>query len=142
MKRLLLCSAAALALAACGEKPAQDGAGNHAVDTTSEIATPAPELGAWGIETENINAAIAPGDDFYQHVSGNWLDTFEIPEEFSSYGSFTVLFERSEERVRQIIEEAANGNNAAGSVEQKIGDTFASFVDVDAINAEIGRAHV
>ncbi|MHA7871367.1 MAG: M13 family metallopeptidase, partial [Hyphococcus sp.] len=94
-----------------------------------------PELGDFGVETDYIDANIDPGDDFYRHVNAGWLDTFEIPDEFSSYGSFTVLFERSEERVKQIIENAANSRNAAGSVEQKIGDFFASYLDVEAINA-------
>ncbi|NOX95051.1 MAG: hypothetical protein GXP04_08125, partial [Alphaproteobacteria bacterium] len=58
-----------------------------------------------------------------------------MPDEFSSYGSFTVLFERSEERVRKIIEDAASGQNSPGSIEQKIGAYYASFTDVDAINA-------
>lgn len=135
MKRLLLCSAAALALVACGEKSAQNNAESGAATAQPAATAAAPELGAWGVETDYIDETVAAGDDFYRHVSGKWLDTFEIPEEFSSYGSFTVLFERSEERVRKIIEEAASGNNAVGSVEQKIGDTFASYIDVDAINA-------
>ncbi len=135
MRQLLLCGAAALALGACGENSTQNNTETSAAAIQPEVTASPPELGAWGVDTDNINAAIDAGDDFYQHVNGNWLDTFEISEEFSSYGSFTVLFERSEERVRAIIEEAASGNAAKGSVEQKIGDTFASFIDVDAINA-------
>ncbi len=135
MKQLLLCSAAALALAACGENTSRGDVKTPAAETTAETTASTPELGAWGVETDYIDASVEAGDDFYRHVSGEWLDTFEIPEEFSSYGSFTVLFERSEERVRKIIEDAARGDNAAGSVEQKIGDFYASFTDVDAINA-------
>ena len=135
MKKFFLSSAAALALVSCGQTETSDGADSTAETTTADTTAIAPELGAFGVETDYVDDAVAAGDDFYRHVSGKWLDTFEIPEEFSSYGSFTVLFERSEERVREIIEEAAAQNNAAGSVEQKIGDTFASFVDVDAINA-------
>lgn len=136
MKKLLLCGAAMFALAACGEKAAQNDAVDTSTASTGGAQTVATaELGDWGIEIDDIDASVAPGDDFYRHVNGKWLDTFEIPEEFSRYGSFTVLFERSEERVRKIIEDAASGQNAAGSVEQKIGDFFASFTDVDAINA-------
>ena len=132
MKNFLLCGVAAMTLAACGQQSA-----NEAVaDDVQQAAVDAgePELGAFGVSTEYINENVKPGDDFYTHVSGGWLDTFEIPDEFSSYGSFTVLFERSEDRVRDIIEDAATGKNAAGSIEQKIGDFFASFTDVDAIN--------
>jgi len=42
--------------------------------------------------------------------------------------------ERSEDRVKKIIEDAAKSKAPTGSEEQKIGDYFASFIDVDAIN--------
>ena len=138
MKNWLLISAAAVVLAACGKEETQNTENPIPTAEKEEAAAhanAAPELGAWGVAAEYINEDVDPGDDFYQHVSGKWLDTFEIPDEFSSYGSFTVLFERSEERVRGIIEEAAAGRNATGSVEQKIGDFYASYIDVDAINA-------
>ncbi len=136
MKHILFTSVAALALVACGEKASD--ADNATTDKdAAEIAiVGAPELGEWGVEIDNIDPEVDPGDDFYQFAGGKWLDSFEIPEEFSSYGAFTVLFERSEDRVRKIIEDAANGKTADGSVEKKIGDYFASFVDVDAINAK------
>ncbi|VAV90042.1 Peptidase M13 family protein, partial [hydrothermal vent metagenome] len=137
MKHILLSGAAALALAACGEKASQSSQTGTGEETakTAEVST-APELGAWGVETDNIDPAVDPGDDFYQYAGGKWLDSFEIPDEFPSYGAFTVLFERSETRVRKIIEDAASGSAADGSVEKKIGDFFASYVDVDAINAK------
>ncbi|MFQ5563285.1 MAG: M13 family metallopeptidase [Parvularculaceae bacterium] len=135
MKRWLLGGAALLALGACGD--IEQKAGEESAATEAETAEAAkPELGDWGIETDYIDESVKPGDDFYQHVSGKWLDTFEIPDEFSSYGSFTVLFERSEDRVKDIIETAAASDAPAGSIEQKIGDYFASYTDVEAINAK------
>ena len=135
MKNLLLCGAAALALTACGQL-ASDADTDAKSNGEKAAQTTAPELGAWGVEIADINPEVDPGDNFYNHVNGKWLDTFEIPDEFSSYGAFTVLFERSEDRVKNIIESAAAGNAADGSIEQKIGDLYASFVDVDAINAK------
>ena len=135
MKNLFLCGAAALALTACGQL-SSDADTNAKSNGEKAAQTTAPELGAWGVEIADINPEVDPGDNFYNHVNGKWLDTFEIPDEFSSYGAFTVLFERSEDRVKNIIETAAAGNAADGSIEQKIGDLYASFVDVDAINAK------
>ncbi|NNE42028.1 MAG: M13 family metallopeptidase [Marinicaulis sp.] len=135
-----MCGVAAFALLSCGEKASDapdteiSEVQNTASTDTASAAGGSPELGDWGVEVANIDDSVDPGDDFYRYASGKWLDTFEIPEEFSSYGSFTVLFERSEEQVRKIIEDAAAGRNPAGSVEQKIGDFFASYTDVDAIN--------
>ena len=138
MKQWLMAGAAALALTGCGgEKAADETANSSKTDATPVEATveaTGPELGAWGVDTSFVDETVKAGDDFYRHVSGKWINTFEIPDEFSSYGSFTVLFERSEDRVKKIIEDAAAGAAPAGSAEQKIGDYFASFVDVDAIN--------
>ncbi|GAB4516742.1 MAG: M13 family metallopeptidase [Amphiplicatus sp.] len=131
----MLCGVAALALAACGQDKAGP-APEDAARAGAETAAAGPELGAWGIETQHIDESVKPGDDFYRHVNAGWLDTFQIPDEFSSYGSFTVLFERSEERVKKIIEEAAAANAPAGSPEQKIGDLYAAFLDVEAIDAK------
>ncbi|WP_031551634.1 M13 family metallopeptidase [Parvularcula oceani] len=138
-KTLLLAGAAALALAACSsdteETAAQApaAAAAEAQDQDTALATE-PELGSFGIVLADMDETVEPGDDFFQYVNGKWLDSFEIPDEFSSYGAFTVLFERSEERVQEIIQEAARSDAAQGSVEQKIGDYFASFLDTEAIN--------
>ncbi len=136
-KRLLLSAAAVAltaALAACDKLPGQAD-GDAAATQETAVAAPAPELGAFGVTTADIDGEVAPGDDFYKYVSGKWIDTFEIPEEFSSYSSFTVLFERSEKRVKKIIEDAAAQDAAPGSNADKVGKFYASFVDTDAINA-------
>ena len=135
MRHLLLCGAAALALAACGNEAEAPEAAEIAAPEQPDVQAEA-ELGAFGIETSDMDTSVDPGDDFYRYVGGQWLDTFEIPAEFSNYGSFTKLFERSEERVRTIIEEAAEKDAPDGSVEQKIGDFYASFMDTDAIEAK------
>jgi len=132
LKNFLLASTAVLALTACSQQSSDGNAGH---EPTQQAQNATPELGSFGVETQYIDANVDPGDDFYRYVNAGWLDTFEIPDEFSSYGSFTVLFERSEERVRKIIEDAASGQNSPGSIEQKIGAYYASFTDVDAINA-------
>ena len=144
MRTALLGGACALALTltGCG----QGGTGEEAAETASRGVAPqdaqalierdeSPELGAFGIETADFDESVDPGDDFYQYVNGRWLDTFEIPAEFSNYGNFTKLFERSERRVRTIIEEAAASEAEAGTIRQKIGDLYASYLDQDAIDA-------
>ena len=134
MKKYLLSGAAALALAACGAEETQPTQTTDASLTT--VSADAPELGAWGIEVDNIDPEVDPGDDFFQYAGGKWIDTFEMPEEFSSYGAFTVLFERSEDRVKKIIEDAAANESGGSAIEKKIGAFYASFVDTDAINAK------
>ncbi len=101
-----------------------------------EIVTSTPDVwGEWGVNLETFDASTAPGDDFYEHVNGSWLKSFEIPADRSSYGAFTLLAEKSEQRVRFIIEELAATAPDAGTLEGKIAALYNAYMDVDAINA-------
>ncbi|MBO2599226.1 M13 family metallopeptidase [Shewanella algae] len=85
---------------------------------------------ASGIELENFDHQVRHQDDFYYSVNGKWLATTPIPADKSNYGAFSVLYEESQAALKQIIEEAAaKPNKAEGSVEQKIGDFFAAYMD-------------
>ncbi|MFN3162328.1 MAG: hypothetical protein ACE37N_02315 [Pseudohongiellaceae bacterium] len=52
-----------------------------------------------------------PGDDFFRYANGRWLDTFELPESRSNYGSFTVLSDRSDER-SALIDDLSDMNRS------------------------------
>jgi putative endopeptidase len=82
-----------------------------------------------------------PQDDLFRHVNGRWLATTDIPEDRSSWGAFVQLADRSEARVREIIEGLAGGDHAPGSNAQKIGDLFTSFMAEDRIE-ELGAEPV
>ncbi|WP_345873475.1 M13 family metallopeptidase [Shewanella algae] len=85
---------------------------------------------ASGIELENFDHQVRHQDDFYYSVNGKWLATTPIPADKSNYGAFSVLYEESQAALKQIIEEAAaKPNRAEGSVEQKIGDFYAAYMD-------------
>ncbi|MCQ8184639.1 M13 family metallopeptidase [Parvularcula maris] len=94
----------------------------------------AAELGDWGVELVHLDADVDPGDDFYRYVNGRWLDTFEIPGQYPSYNSFTVTFEKTEERQRRIIEDAAKAAKP-GTVEEKIGAFYKAFTDRETIES-------
>ncbi|MFN0025350.1 MAG: M13 family metallopeptidase [Parvularculaceae bacterium] len=139
MKHLLLVSAsvlgAVLSFAACSRKT------ETTVSAIEEVAADpnAPQIGAFGIAVKDIDAAVDPGADFYAYVNGDWLKTFEIPEEYSSYGSFTVLAERSEDRLKAIIESLTSKRPQAGDGNgdnARVRDFYASYLDVEAINAK------
>ena len=142
MRSVLLATSCAFALAACGNEPAEktaapapeSGMSSKAGDNDSMTSREGPELGDWGIDLSAMDSAVDPGDDFFRYVNGAWLEEFEIPAEFSNYGSFTVLFERSEAQVKEIIEDAATSDAPPGSIEQKIGDYYSSYLDTDTIN--------
>jgi len=130
MKKYLLSGIALLALAACEKKDASTAAPHQETARAN-----APALGDFGVDLAAMDGTVDPGDNFYDYVNGAWLKSFAIPDEYSSYGSFTVLAERSEQRLKEIVE-AAPVKASAGSDEQRVRDFYQSYLDVEAINAK------
>ena len=98
-------------------------------------ATPRPAIGSFGIDLGGRDLSVRPGEDFYRYADGHWLATTTLPPDRTSWGTFAQLREESDEHVRGILEAAAAGHAAPGSVERKIGDYYASFLDRPAIDA-------
>ena len=86
---------------------------------------------ASGIELDERDSSIHPGDDLYLHMNGRWLERSPIPDDKARFGAFTIIAEEAEKAVRTILEEAATAPE--GSEARKAGDLFASFMDEDRI---------
>ena len=100
----------------------------------AETAATAPELSS-GIHFEYMDQSVRPGDDFFSYVNGTWVAETEIPADKSGYSAAHILNEQAQEQVRVIIEESATGDFAVGSDEQKVGDLYKSYMDMETRNA-------
>lgn len=87
-----------------------------------------------GIYLDYMDTSVKPGDDFFKYVNGKWLDNTEIPADKSSYGGFGILRDKAEEQVRGIINASAEGQFPIGSDEQKVGDLYNSYMDMETRN--------
>lgn len=90
-----------------------------------------------GIELDERDPSIHPGDDLYLYMNKRWLDRSPIPADKARYGAFTVLAEEAEKAVRALIEESTGAPE--GSEARKVGDLYASFMDEERIS-EVGLA--
>jgi putative endopeptidase len=81
------------------------------VQTELAQSTSEPELGIFGLELAARNVTIKPGDDFFMYASGTWYDNFEMPSDKTRYGAFSVLADRNEERVKQIIDDISKAKD-------------------------------
>lgn len=88
-----------------------------------------------GIDLSHVDPQARPQDDLFGHVNGRWLTDYEIPADRATDGAFRLLHDRAEEQIRDIINQAAAAEAAAGTDEQRIGDLYASFMDEQAIAA-------
>ncbi|SEA12423.1 endothelin-converting enzyme Metallo peptidase. MEROPS family M13 [Flavobacterium gillisiae] len=94
---------------------------------------------ASGLMLKNMDTLIRPGDNFDAYVNGTWQRNTAIPADKPSYGAGYMVYDKSQEDVKAIIETAAKSDFAAGSDEQKIGNFYGSFMDSVARN-KIGIA--
>lgn len=81
------------------------------------------------LDTAGMNTAINPGDNFYEYANGKWMKNTVIPDDQSGWGSFYTLYEENLKKLRGIIEDAEKSNSAKGSIQQKVGDYYASGMD-------------
>ncbi len=91
--------------------------------------------GAWGVDLTARDETVRPGDDFFSYVNGRWLASYELPADKVSFGAFMQLRDDSRAQVRQIIDEMKVEKHKKGTVEQKIGDLYASYLDMERRNA-------
>jgi len=117
-------AAALLILGACNQQAAD------------EPAAAAAQALVSGIDLASMDTNVRPGDDFYAYVNGTWIANAEMPADKSRYGEFAILRDDSQEKVRAIIEVSASGDFEQGTDEQKVGDLYNSFMNIEARDAK------
>jgi Predicted metalloendopeptidase len=115
MKNLVYLSLITCFLIACKDKPAEK--------------TPDP------VVFDGISASIKPGDDFFNHVNKTWYDAAVIDEDQVGVGSYRFLNIPQQKLLQNILEEVSQGTHPKGSIEQLVGDFYASGMDTLSINA-------
>ncbi|RZJ03210.1 MAG: peptidase M13 [Brevundimonas sp.] len=90
----------------------------------------APKYGTWGFDLAGRDTSVNPGENFFRYANGSALDRLQIPSDRTSYGSFNLLRELSDNRVKQMIDAlVARTDLTAGSDEQKIADAYRAYMD-------------
>lgn len=113
MKKLLYLSLTLLLAGAC--KQASDTNAKHVVVTGFDYTK-------------------KPGDDFFTFVNGIWYDSATIPASQTGVGTYSFMNFPQRIRLQGILDSVSQSNNPAGSIEQKVGDFYASGLDTVAIN--------
>lgn len=81
------------------------------------------------ILTENMDSSVRPQDNFFMYVNGGWIKRNEIPPTESTIGGFTDLYNLNKTRIHGILDSVSKANAAKGSIEQQVGDLYASGMD-------------
>jgi len=83
---------------------------------------------------QGIDSSIKPGNNFFMYVNHIWYDTAQIPPTQAGVGSYMFMSYPQRLRLQGILDSVSRASNAPGSIEQKVGDFYASGMDTTAIN--------
>lgn len=84
---------------------------------------------------EDMDTTVDPSVDFYKYANGGWIKQHPLPDDKSRFGVFDLMAEENRERLKEIINDVAANKGPQGSVSQKIGDFYASGLDMENRNA-------
>ncbi|MDO5710439.1 MAG: M13-type metalloendopeptidase [Micrococcales bacterium] len=114
---------------------------------------PPDQLIRSGIDTTGFDAGVRAQDDLFGFVNGAWVRDTQIPADKGRYGTFDQLRDQSQERVRDLLEEASQaavesggpadlgpGPDADAAVDEVrlrelVGSLYASFMDTERVQA-------
>ncbi|MCP3863472.1 MAG: M13 family peptidase, partial [Aestuariibacter sp.] len=122
--------AATLALTACSKSE------NPQVNQPqTEEAAATAQIGSFGVDLTARDMSVKPGDDFFMYASGTWYKNYELPADKTRFGAFSELADRSEEQVKQIIDDIMTSENLTAD-EQLVHDYYHAYMDTETINAK------
>ena len=92
-----------------------------------------PRYGNFGLELQDMDRSVKPGDDFYVYALGTWLKTHPIPADKAGAGYNYDLPDEIEGQVRRIVEDAAA--RPTSPTARKVGDFYAAWMDDKGLDA-------
>src|ERR1700749_1054291 len=94
---------------------------------------PEPQKRAF-VDVNGIDSSVKPGDNFFRYVNGRWYDTAKIANDQSGVGSYSFMNIPQKKLLQNILDSVSKARNIVGSIEQQVGDFYASGMDLNTIN--------
>ena len=89
-----------------------------------------------GLDLSAMDTLVRPQDDFYNYVNGGWMKTAKIPADKTSWGTYYMLDEITENNCLSILDELNKKEYPEGSEGQKIQTLFRQYTDWSTRNAQ------
>jgi putative endopeptidase len=87
------------------------------------------EASVKGINPENMDTSVIPGNDFFQYADGGWWEAHPLKPEDARFGTFDELRDKSLEQVKELVENLNPKSPDLGSNSQKIRDLYDLAMD-------------
>ncbi|MBR1705749.1 MAG: M13 family metallopeptidase [Bacteroidales bacterium] len=94
-----------------------------------------PKPKAPALDLTDLDTTVSPKADFYRYATGGWQQKNPLKPEFSRYGSFDAIAERTQENLNALFESMTTMDAAKGTVDQKISDLYKMALDSTTRNA-------
>ena len=85
------------------------------------------------VDVAGLDPHIKPGDNFFRYVNGRWYDTAKIANDQSGVGSYSFMNIPQKKLLQDILDSVSKAKNIKGSIEQQVGDFYASGMDLATI---------
>src|SRR5277367_3052825 len=69
-----------------------------------------------GVDMQYADHSVRAQDDLYRYLNGKWLDSFQLPSDKGSYGSFAYIDDTTQEQLRGIVEGLVQAGAGNGTV--------------------------
>jgi putative endopeptidase len=86
------------------------------------------------VDVDGIDSSIKPGDNFFRYVNGRWYDTVKIADDQTGVGSYSFMNIPQKQLLQNILDSVSKAQNTSGSIDQKVGDFYASGMDTATID--------
>jgi putative endopeptidase len=102
--------------------------------STAALAADKPQYGDWGFDATGVDSHVRPGDDFFRHVNGAWLDRTTIPADKPAWSLRLAMTDAVQARLRDLMESAA-AKNETDDLAGKVGGFYTAYMDESRIDA-------
>jgi putative endopeptidase len=100
----------------------------------SGTATDQPAKRTVFFDKAGMDTTVSPGENFFNYASGAWVKKTQIPASETGWGSFYTLNDDNLKNLKSILQEVSAKTSDKGSIEQKVGDLYASGMDTVGID--------
>ncbi|HEY0107589.1 MAG TPA: M13 family metallopeptidase [Rhizomicrobium sp.] len=95
-----------------------------------------PQFKPWGVELNDIDKSVKPGDDFFLYANGNWVKHSAIPADRTYAGVNLELDLQNEGRLKAIVADLSRTPDGKLTAEgRKLRDFYNAFMDTKQIEA-------